>query len=95
MKKYGNYILLSLVVIIVLAAFLLAPKGVEYSGTDDAAETAIVAIDKNYKPWFAPILEPAGSEVESLLFTLQGSIGAGIIFYIIGYHKGKKHANKP
>ena len=47
-----------------------------------------------YEPWFSPIFEPAGPEVESLLFTLQGSIGAGIIFYVIGYHKGKKQGQQ-
>ena len=94
MKQHKNLILILAAVAVIISAFLFAPKGVEYSGTDDAAETAISSIQKDYEPWFSPIFEPAGSEVESLLFTLQGSIGAGIIFYVIGYHKGKKESQK-
>ena len=94
MKKHKNLLLLAAIVVIIVGAFLFAPKGVEYSGTDDAAENAISTIQKDYKPWFSPLFEPPGSEVESLLFTLQGSIGAGIIFYVIGYHKGKKQGQQ-
>lgn len=90
MKSHKNLFLLLAAVAVILSAFFFAPKGVEYSGTDDAAETTITSIQEDYEPWFSPIFEPAGSEVESLLFTLQGSIGAGIIFYVIGYNKGKK-----
>ena len=94
MKKHKNLLLLAAIVVIIVGAFLFAPKGVEYSGTDDATENAISTIQKDYKPWFSPLFEPPGSEVESLLFTLQGSIGAGIIFYVIGYHKGKKQGQQ-
>lgn len=94
MKKHSNLLLIGLAVAIIIGAFLFAPKGVEYSGTDDAAETAISSIDKGYEPWISPLFEPAGPEVESLLFTLQGSIGAGIIFYVIGYNRGKKQETK-
>lgn len=78
----------------IVGAFLFAPKGVEYSGTDDAAENAISTIQKDYEPWFSPLFEPPGSEVESLLFTLQGSIGAGIIFYVIRLPKREKTSRK-
>lgn len=94
MKSHKNLLLVLVAIAIIIGAFLFAPKGVEYSGTDDAAETAITSIQEDYEPWFSPIFEPAGSEVESLLFTLQGSIGAGIIFYVIGYNKGKKEVNQ-
>lgn len=94
MRKHSNLLLIALAIAIIIGAFLFAPKGVEYSGTDDAAESAITSINKNYKPWASPLFEPAGPEVESLLFTLQGSIGAGIIFYVIGYNRGKKQEFK-
>ncbi|MBS4749706.1 energy-coupling factor ABC transporter substrate-binding protein [Granulicatella sp. zg-ZJ] len=92
MKKQ-NILLLLAAVCVMLGAFVFAPKDAEYGGTDDAAETAIKEVQPDYEPWFESLYEPAG-EVESLLFTLQGSIGAGIIFYVIGYNRGKsKNAN--
>ena len=77
MKKYKNLILILAAVAVTLAAFIFAPKGVEYSGTDDAAEKTISSIQKDYEPWFSPIFERAG-----------------IIFYVIGYHKGKKQGQQ-
>ncbi len=44
----------------------------------------------HYQPWFQPLYEPASGEIESLLFTLQGSMGAAVIFYILGYMKGRQ-----
>ncbi|KWZ99157.1 cobalt transport protein [Citrobacter koseri] len=44
----------------------------------------------HYEPWFQPLYEPASGEIESLLFTLQGSLGAAVIFYILGYSKGRQ-----
>lgn len=92
MKSHKNLLLLLAVVAIVLTAFIFVPQGVEFGGTDNAAEAAIGTLNKSYEPWFSPLFEPASSEVESLLFTLQGSIGTGIIFYVIGYYRGK---NRP
>ena len=34
----------------------------------------------DYQPRFQPLYEPASGEIESLLFTLQGSLGAAVIF---------------
>ncbi len=39
---------------------------------------------RSINPWFQPLYEPASGEIESLLFTLQGSLGAAVIFYILG-----------
>lgn len=44
----------------------------------------------DYQPWFQPLYEPASGEIESLLFTLQGSLGAAVIFYILGYARGRQ-----
>ena len=46
MKKYKNIILILAAVAVTLAAFIFAPKGVEYSGTDDAAEKTISSIQR-------------------------------------------------
>ena len=50
----------------------------------------ILAVAPDYQPWFQPLYEPASGEIESLLFTLQGSLGAAVIFYILGYARGRQ-----
>ncbi|MCX8085115.1 MAG: energy-coupling factor ABC transporter substrate-binding protein [Calditerrivibrio sp.] len=91
MKK--NLLLLIIAIgIIVLPLFYNFGKHTveKFQGTDSLAEKQITAIAKDYTPWFTPIFEPPSGEVESLFFSLQSAIGAGIIGYIIGYLKGKK-----
>lgn len=89
MKKQNILIVVACVAIIALS-FLGAPQGAEYSGADGQAETVIEQVNPDYKPWFHSLYEPASGEIESLLFTLQGSIGVGIIAYFLGYQKGKR-----
>ncbi len=61
-----------------------------FTGADGQAEALVGEIDPGYKPWFAPIWEPPSGEIESLLFGLQAAIGSGLLFYYIGYHRGRK-----
>ncbi|MCW3131197.1 MAG: energy-coupling factor ABC transporter substrate-binding protein [Candidatus Methanospirare jalkutatii] len=65
-----------------------------WGGTDDAASEAVEHLNPNYEPWFSPVWEPPSGEIESFLFTLQASIGAVVIGFVIGYYKGKKDAEK-
>ncbi|MGX7025156.1 energy-coupling factor ABC transporter substrate-binding protein [Vagococcus hydrophili] len=91
-KTKANLLMVVAIVALVIGALLLQPKG-EFEGSDGAAEAMITEIKPDYEPWFEPLIEPKSGEIESLLFTLQGSIGAAIIAYVIGYNKGKnKHA---
>ena len=87
MKK--TLILLFLTVAIFIIPFFIDHGG-EYGGSDDQAEQQILAIAPDYEPWFESLYEPASGEIESLLFTLQGSLGAAVIFYILGYTKGRQ-----
>lgn len=89
MKK--TLILLAMVIALVVLPFFINQSG-EYGGSDGEAQNQIQAISPDYKPWFQPLYEPVSSEVESLLFTLQGSIGSAVIFYILGYWKGRQRA---
>ena len=84
-----NVILLLLVVFITIIPFFVAKNG-EFGGSDDQAEEAITQIDENYEPWFSPLFEPASGEIESLLFSAQAALGAGVIGYILGLQKGKR-----
>ncbi|ACQ93278.1 cobalt transport protein [Tolumonas auensis DSM 9187] len=92
MKK--TVLLLSLVIALAVLPFFINHGG-DYGGSDGAAEAVIQQLAPDYQPWFTPFFEPASSEIESLLFTLQGSIGSAVIFYILGYYRGKRagHAN--
>ena len=87
MKK--TLILLAMVVALTILPFFINHGG-EYGGSDGEAESQIQVIAPDYKPWFEPLYEPASGEIESLLFTLQGSLGAAVIFYILGYMKGRQ-----
>ena len=58
----------------------------EFSGADGQAEDLIMEIDPDYEPIFDPIWEPPSGEIESLLFCLQGAIGALIIGWFFGYY---------
>lgn len=90
-KTTLNFILLLAVAALMIGALLINTTG-EYGGSDGEAEEMITELNPDYKPWFNSIIEPKSGEIESLLFTLQGSIGVGIITYIIGYYKGKQNA---
>ncbi|MBC9783705.1 energy-coupling factor ABC transporter substrate-binding protein [Heliobacterium chlorum] len=62
-----------------------------FSGTDDQAEAAIQEINPDYKPWFQSFWEPPSSEIESLLFALQATLGAGFIGYYIGQKRKRSN----
>ena len=86
--------LLMLAGVVVLAAVPLAlyrPEegGEGFVGTDDQAKQLIERIDPEYKPWYSNFWEPPNSEVASMLFALQAAIGAGLVFYCIGYYRGR------
>lgn len=84
MKK--TLMLLAMVVALVILPFFINHGG-EYGGSDGEAESQIQAIAPQYKPRVQPLYEPASGEIESLLFTLQGSLGAAVIFISRGIAK--------
>ena len=90
-----NLILIILVVLLAACPLIFVKEG-EFGGSDDQAEQLITNIDSSYQPWFESLWEPPSVEVESLLFSLQAAIGAGIVCgyigYLIGKNKGKKES---
>lgn len=93
MKRHQN--LLLLIAVVLLSALPLwlvdrpaaGPDGKPaeiFGGADNKARDLIGHIAPDYKPWAAPILEPASNEIASLLFALQAALGAGFIGYYIG-----------
>ncbi|KXG09220.1 energy-coupling factor ABC transporter substrate-binding protein [Anoxybacillus rupiensis] len=83
-----NLLLIVLAFVLAVAPLLLV-RNSDFGGTDDQAEKAIQTIVPDYKPWFETIFSPPGGEVETLLFSLQAALGAGVIGYIIGVYKGR------
>jgi len=85
--KQSNYWLIA-GVILLTAIPLVVVKG-KFNGADGQAQEAITTINPDYQPWFNSIIEPPSKEVESLLFSLQSALGAGVIGYVIGLYKGR------
>jgi cobalt/nickel transport protein len=93
MKRHQNLILLIAVVLLVVFPLWLVSKPAPdangevaeiFAGADDQARDLVGRIDPDYKPWFAPLIEPASGEIASLLFALQAALGAGFIGYYLG-----------
>lgn len=91
MKRNNKLINLGLILIVLTLAVipLFIAKDAEFGGADDQAQEVIGEINADYQPWFESIWEPPSGEIESLLFALQAAIGSGIVFYGLGYFKGR------
>ncbi|PKM94729.1 MAG: energy-coupling factor ABC transporter substrate-binding protein [Firmicutes bacterium HGW-Firmicutes-1] len=83
MKKNKNLIFILLILALLILPFIVANQG-EFGGTDQIALDVVMEIDPNYQPIADNIFVPASGEIESMLFTLQGVIGASFIGYFIG-----------
>ncbi len=88
-----NIVLLCVAALIAVVPLVIV-KNSEFAGADGKAEKAVVEIAGEFEPHAVPIWEPPGSETESLLFALQAALGSGVIFYCIGYLRGKHVAGK-
>ena len=88
-SKNKNLLLLGLTIILIVTPLVLN-SGAEYGGADGEAEGLITQINPDYEPWFSSLYEPPSGEIESLLFSVQAAIGAGIIGYYLGYKRGNK-----
>nr|WP_302595878.1 energy-coupling factor ABC transporter substrate-binding protein [uncultured Cellulosilyticum sp.] len=84
-----NVILILLAAILIFGPLFINPHA-EYGGSDGQAEEVIGELAPEYEPWFEPFYEPASGEIESLFFSLQAALGAGVICYYLGYQQGKK-----
>lgn len=98
-KKNSVWVSIGLFVLVVLIAmfplfFNYGDGNAEepFAGTDATATETIQEIDPDYEPWFEPLVGELPGEVESGLFALQAVIGAGVLFYVIGYYRGKAAA---
>ena len=86
----GMVFVLLLVVVLLAVLPLLFIRDSEFGGADGVAQQAIGEIAPDYQPWFAPLIEPPGTETASLLFALQAALGAGVIGYFFGLKHGQR-----
>jgi cobalt/nickel transport protein len=86
MKSRNGMLLLLASAITILP--LLIVGNAEFSGSDGQAQDLIDG--GGYEPWFEPLWEPPSGEIESLLFSLQAALGAGLLGYYIGLRKGRR-----
>ena len=87
-----NMILLTLVVLLTVIPLLLPMEehlDEPFASADGQAEAAIREAYPNYEPWFTPFWKPPSGEIESLLFSLQAALGAGLLGYYIGLRRGQ------
>ncbi|MBD2362149.1 energy-coupling factor ABC transporter substrate-binding protein [Anabaena minutissima FACHB-250] len=89
----SNWLLL-LGVIVLSVTPLIFLRGAEFTGADGQAQEVIGKIKPGYEPWFKPLFEPPSKEIESLLFSSQAALGAGIIGYAIGLYKGRSQQQR-
>ena len=88
---WKNVALLALAALVFAVALLMGTRsGGEFGGTDAAASEQIEESNKDYEPWFSPIWEQPGGEVESGLFALQAAIGAGILGFVLGTFRERR-----
>jgi cobalt/nickel transport protein len=84
------------ILLLVAAAIVVLPlliKGnAEFSGSDGQAQDLIDSA--GYQPWFEPLWEPPSGEIESLLFSLQAALGAGLLGYYVGLRRGRGEGRK-
>lgn len=93
---------INVLLLIVVAALAVLPlalglgdhKEEPFTGADAEAETAITEIKPDYEPWFSPLYEPPSGEIESALFALQAALGAGVLAYYFGVHRGRRQGEQ-
>jgi cobalt/nickel transport protein len=92
MKKSTWLMIAAVVALAVVPLFIHTPvEGEEaFTGADGQAESLIGTIQPGYKAWFSPLFEPPSGEIESLLFSLQAALGAGVLGFYFGRACGRR-----
>lgn len=88
-KNTKTVILLLCFSLLLICVPLVALKGAEFGGSDDAGSVMVEEINGEYEPWFTPVIESflggeLPGEMESLFFCVQTGIGVGIIAFCMG-----------
>lgn len=92
--KVEYLLIIALVIFAGVFVYITTQTDSEFGGADGAAEDLIYELNPDYEPIAEPLWEPPGGETESLLFCLQGAIGALIIGLFFGYYYAMKKCKK-
>ncbi len=84
-----NLNLLGAIIVIAAMPLMIRTDGA-FKGTDERGTEAITALAPDYQPWIKPLWTPPSNEVQSLLFSLQAALGAGILGYYVGFCCGRQ-----
>ncbi len=89
MMKRNLLLLLGAIALMTVPLLIHASKETQqlFTGTDDQAEKLVA--ESGYEPGSAAFWEPPSAEIECMLFSLQAAIGSGLVFYCIGYYRGR------
>ena len=93
-KKWMLNIVLLLSAAVIAIVPLVIVKDSTFEGADGKAVEIVEEINEGFQPWYKPFWEPPGGETESFFFAVQAAIGSGVIFYCIGYLKGRREGRK-
>lgn len=83
-KLWLRNTVLALGIVLIVTVPLALLGNTEFTGTDDAGSAVVEEINGEYSPWAAPMWEPPSGEIESLLFSVQAALGAGICGFVLG-----------
>lgn len=88
--------LAGIAVVVLLIALPLWWRGetAPFSGADAAATELAASLRPGYKPWMESPFRPPSAEIESLLFSLQAALGAGVLGYVLGVARGRSRASR-
>lgn len=92
MKKRDRVLLIALLVLclVLVISPVIALRGAEFGGSDDAGSEKVSEITgEEYEPWATPLFEQMldgeiPGELESLLFCVQTGVGVGVIAFFLG-----------
>jgi cobalt/nickel transport protein len=85
--KYLKYLAIILAVVVILVIPFVINSGASFSGTDGQGPDAIS--QSGYTPWIQPFGYVPDQLGQTIIFSLQVSIGAIILGYFVGYYRAK------
>jgi cobalt/nickel transport protein len=89
MRRNGILLLVTAVIVVLP---LIVTGNAQFGGSDGQAQGVIDGA--GYQPWFRPLWTPPSKEIESLLFSLQAALGAGLLGYYVGLRRGRVEGRK-